>query len=101
MRSISYLKIPATGKNVIQKIYPGHQTSQSQAKNSHARLVIYLGIASYLANFSQGKESVGAFFFFFFVSFVVEKIPTSETVRTKQLKGHCPLFIYLFILFFK
>ena len=44
---------------------PGGQTRQSQAKNSHARLVIYLGIASYLTSFSQGKESVGAFFSFF------------------------------------
>ena len=96
---MSYLRIPATGKNVIQKIYPDHQTSQSQAKNSHVRLVIYLGIASYLTSFSQGKESVGAFFFFFFVSFVVGKIPTSATVRTKQLKGHGPLFIYLSIYF--
>lgn len=55
MRTISYLRIAATEKNLIQKIYPGHPTNKPQAKNSPARLVIYLGIACYLMSFFSGK----------------------------------------------
>ena len=103
LRTISYLRIPATGKNVIQKIYPGHQTSQSQAKNSHARLVIYLDIASYLTSFSQGKESVGAVFFFSF--FFFRRLCCWENSGVKDCKNRAAqgslstfyLFIYFFV----
>ena len=95
---MSYLRIPATGKNVIQKIYPDHQTSQSQAKNSHVRLVIYLGIASYLTSFSQGKESVGAFFSFFSSALLWENTDV-RGCKNRAAQGSLNAFylsIYLF-----